>query len=563
MFVSLEAHPDAQSPTALVYGDANVVLGQRNIMSLEEAITQACRFGVPKPDSIDRMLRNLYERMATHFFPHSHLESPRIYLHSGRPKLMELIDRYDEKKPVMTGPDYEHDLKRRQHRRETLALLAAEHEYFADPIDLLSGIQRATVGPEVLRGTAHGDLHGRNVHVAIVNDEVSQCAVYDYEKFSTDNFPAWDFIKLEIETAVRLLDRFGANDMPLFAKQRLRFWRHVATRTEAYERHTAATLEPNLQLPGIEWQRLADLIVKLRVLAHENLGRDRGRVYNWLDEYELLTVWYASRAALYPNYEPRFTVAALVAAGVAARRLMRRLSGDVELSHRKRFVSAQTKARGEKLDDMAEGAQQLTLLTNNYPHVLEIREELALVQIKQKKFSEAEEILNGISESYYHTSAETPSLLGSLWKRRAFAETRVDLHALERSLTWYQRAVARHPDDFYPRINVATLLLIQGRHVDARTEAESVLEILDRPGPADFWSRATRGEAMLLLGGNISTALDSYRQGVRDRDCRPQDRKSMHDQIVFLRPHFTHEVQSQLSDQVLHDLFVAPTEVPT
>ena len=561
VFVSLEAHPDELSPTALVYGDANAVLGKRNIMSLEEAFTQACRFGVPKPESIDRMLRTLYERMATHFFPHSHLEPPSIYLHSERPKLAELLDRYDEKKPVMTGPEYQNDLKKRQHRRETLALLAAEHEHFADPIDLLGGMQRATVGPEVLRGTAHGDLHGLNVHVAIVNDEASQCAVYDYERFSVANFAAWDFIKLEIETAVRLLDRFGANDMPLFVKQCLLFWRQVATRTEAYERHTKATLEPNAPLPGIEWQRLANLIVNLRIIAHENLGRERGRVYTWLDEYELLTAWYASRAALYPNYEPRLVVGALVAAGVAARRLMRRLPGDVELSHRKRFVHAKAKARGQNPDDMTEGARLLGQLASDYPHVLEIREELALVQIKRQNFAAAEDILNGISERYDHTSAETPSLLGSLWKRRAFAETRIDLYALERSLTWYQRAAARYPDDFYPRINVATLFLIQGRHADARAEATAVLEMLDRPGPADFWSRATRGEAMLLLGEDISTALEYYRQAVRDRDCRPQDRKSMHDQIVFLRPHFAAEVQSQLNDQMLHDLFVAPPEV--
>ncbi len=107
-------------------------------MSLEEAITQACRFGVPKPESLDRMLRALFKRMATNFFPHSHLEAAAVYLHADRPPLAELVERYDESKPPLNKPDHEHDLNRRQHRRETLALLATEHEQFADPIDLLA-----------------------------------------------------------------------------------------------------------------------------------------------------------------------------------------------------------------------------------------------------------------------------------------------------------------------------------------------------------------------------------------------------------------------------------------
>lgn len=560
VFVSLEAHPDDQNPTALVYGDANVVLGQRNIITLEDAISQSCRFGVPVPESIDRVLRTLYERMSKHFFPHSHLERASVYLHADRPRLKDTLNRYDEHVVPGEDPEYRHDLRRRRHRRETLGLLSGDHEYFTDPIDLLAGLERSNDGPEILRGTAHGDLHGRNVQVSIVNDEASQCAVYDYEKFHTGNFPAWDFIKLEIETAVRLLDRFGDPDMENFTRQCLRFWRHVATRTVAFDRKSTPSIPAELQLPGVEWVRLADRLVQLRIMASENLGPNRGRVYEWLDEYELLLTWYAARAGLYPNYEQRWTVAAFVAAGVAARRLMQRLPAEIELSHRRRFLAARTLARSSDGDRMIEGCREFSRLIQEYPHVLEIREEQALVLIKLGKYPEAEVVLGSITESYDHTTAETPSRWGSLWKRRAYAVKPLDDYALERALTWYQRAVDREPTNFYPRINVATLLLILGRRDQARQEATRTLENLDQSTEHTFWWGATRGEVMLHLGKDFDEALEHYRRAVRDQACQPEDRKTMHDQLQLLRPHWPSATQNQLTDEVLVELFSGPHE---
>lgn len=177
VFVALEAHPDEHHPSLLVYADANVVLGQRNIITLEDAFTQPCRFGVPIPESIDRVLASLYQRMNQSFFPHSHLEEPSKYLSADKPNLQELLDRYAESAAPSIDPEHEHDLHRRRHRRETLALLANEHEHYADPVDLLAGMKQAQIGPEVLRGTAHGDLHGRNVQVSMVKNEVSPAEI--------------------------------------------------------------------------------------------------------------------------------------------------------------------------------------------------------------------------------------------------------------------------------------------------------------------------------------------------------------------------------------------------
>src|SRR5205807_2181974 len=57
--------------------------------------------------------------------------------------------------------------------------------------------------PGMLRGPAHGDLHGRNVIVGRVRDRVLWPAVFDYEDMSDCNLVGWDFVKLETELKVR------------------------------------------------------------------------------------------------------------------------------------------------------------------------------------------------------------------------------------------------------------------------------------------------------------------------------------------------------------------------
>ncbi len=568
IFVSLEAFPDDVTTEALVYGDAQAGLGGLDVVSLEDAWNQSCRFGVPLPESIDRALRTLYSRMGFHFYPHAHLEPPTTYLTSNRPDLQELLNRYDENVPVENDRNKRHDARRRQLRRETTALLVDNSkypnntEYFADPIDVLAGLKAAGIGPEVLRGTGHGDLHGRNVQVSVTNDEVSHCAVYDYEKFNTGNFPAWDFIKLEIETAVRLLDRFGhKSNASTYVQQCLTFWRHVAERTKAFDHGSSNSSD--IQLPGPEWVRLADRLVQLRLLAQEHLGKSRGRVYEWIEEYELLTAWYGCRAGLYENYEPRWTIAALVAAGVAARQLMRRQPAQTELGHRRRFIAAKKLARSNNAEDRVKGEKALAELSRSFPHVLEIQEEHSLVLIRLSRFQEAEQILNCVAQSYDHTSAEIPCRWGSLWKRRAFATKPFDHHSLEESLKWYRRATELEPTNHYPRINVATVLLILERRAESQAEATRTLECLDTDGQRDHWWMATKGEATLLEELDVSAALEWYRRASTHRECQPADRQSMRDQLIFLRPHLTERTQALVTEDKLNDIFSPPSKEST
>src|SRR5215210_523827 len=55
----------------------------------------------------------------------------------------------------------------------------------------------------MLRGCAHGDLHGRNILVGCVRDRVLWPAVFDYEDMSPCRLLGWDFVKMETELKIR------------------------------------------------------------------------------------------------------------------------------------------------------------------------------------------------------------------------------------------------------------------------------------------------------------------------------------------------------------------------
>lgn len=601
VFVSLDPFPpraSGQPPQALVYGDATAALGQRNILSLEEAVLRSCRFGQPRPDSIVRLLSLLYERCDTYFYQRSCLSSPQDYLaQSSRPRLTDTLLRWRE--PLATGRDdplaaapsvaaEPNDENRRRIRREILALLENDHAVYADPIDYLTGLwETPHQAPQLLRGYSHGDLHARNVQVAVLHDEVQGCAVFDYEKMRSNNFLAWDFIKMEIELAVRLLDEDGPASFPKYVRQVCDFWRFIASRIDDFDEHPPGAdtdgfsqkdvprllpRDPRLAAQVQHWPaslyRMAKELIWLRRIAHRNLGANRGRGFDWIKEYDFLATWYAARAGLYPNHNERMVAAALVAAGVSARRLLPadppssslvRATG--ETGHRPRFLSARGEMRSDDVRRRDNGVAALEALRGDYPHVLEIKEELALGYIEQQKFTAAEKLLSEIETRYHYTTSETPARLGRLWKDRAVASQPLDRMALRQSLTQYRMA-EQIGGDYFPAINVASLLLLLGERAAARQQAQRVIEMLnDHDGTDDpFWPYATRGEAELLLGGEIETALQHYRRALADRDCLYRDRVSMRRQLELLRPHLDTPLQSALTDDVLNRLFSSPSQ---
>ncbi|MEZ5940616.1 MAG: tetratricopeptide repeat-containing protein [Planctomycetaceae bacterium] len=600
MFVSLDPFPPRGEgpPQAIVYGDAAMVLGSRNVMSLEEAIFRACRFGQPNPHSIIAQIKYLYDRLATHFFARKSRVNSSVYLGSAAlPPLTTVLQRWREPlvdsavDPLATVPAVSYDQyddERHQIRRETLALLASHHPVYADPIDVLTGLweQRDIDGrlPVVHRGYAHGDLHARNVEVAILDDAVMSCALFDYESFRRDNFIAWDFIKLEVELATRLLPADGAFERQAFVHQCLTYWQFIAARSEELDQYAASTddddidsldaknLLPNDRRLAVavknlpkSVQRLAGGALAIRRMAQRHLGGG----FDWLREYDFMLCWYLLRAGLYPNYDSRMTTVALVGAGVSARRLIPESTLATEASrpvgetcYRPRFLRARQLARSGDAEQLNQGVEELTQLQDEYSHVLEIDEELALAYLEEGNQQAAEQLLNSVLTRYRSTSEEVPARFGSLWKRQGIAGPQPDDNALRRALEFYEKAEALQ-GGYFPAINVATLNWLLGNRTAAREHALRVLSLLDQVDVTrdSFWHHATQGEARLLLGDDIKTALRCYQRAAQDPDCTRRDRQSMRRQLEWLREHLDEPYHTALIDSALDQLFPDTREV--
>lgn len=611
IFMSLDPFPPRGQgvPLVLVYESAETALGSRNVVPLEEALTRFCRFGKPEFGSIVTQLNVLYDRLGTYLFSYSKLYSSRSYLTDDTgPKLFKYLLQWREP-PAPNGYDPLADARQAQAasddpanagrsdritpaatqqlhglRRRVLALMADRHEAYADPIDALTGFRELRNEeqdlPEVLRGRAHGDLHARNMEVAIDQEQVSSCALFDYESMKPDNIVAWDFIKLEVELAVRVLAAEAAQNQMPFMEQCLTYWRYVAARVEDSDNdvtvvegddaillrlQTVAKLDTALagavgRLPE-PILRLADIAVTVRRIAKKHL---RGG-FDWIRQYDLMLAWYGMRAGLYPNYsqETNWIVAALLGAGVAARRLIgsrtAATSGERplgETSHRPRFLHARKLVRSGDPAQLQQGIEELRILAAEYVHVLEVYEELSLALFDSNQLDAAERVLDSIGDRYRSITEEFPARFGSLWKRRATAEEPVNVAALEKSLEHYSRAEAIE-HGYFPAINVAALHCLMGKPAKARAKAEAVLKMLDAIELHDdpFWPHATRGEAMLLCGADPIDALACYELAVSHRDCTPRDRRSMRRQLKWLKPHLEQAAHAALDDATLDRIF--------
>jgi hypothetical protein len=61
--------------------------------------------------------------------------------------------------------------------------------------------------PRFRRGRVHGDLHARNVHVGIANDQAHWPSVFDFEDMQEAGLIGLDFVTLETELKIRVLPR--------------------------------------------------------------------------------------------------------------------------------------------------------------------------------------------------------------------------------------------------------------------------------------------------------------------------------------------------------------------
>ncbi len=177
----------------------------------------------------------------------------------------------------------------------------------------------AGIVPRLLRGCAHGDLHGRNVLVGIVHQRMMWPTVFDYEDMGPCNLIGWDFVKLETELKVRAyIDVFSGKDHELFIKAIKEFEFNLAEATE--EAHKKRDWPPIDQVNDPP-ARLKAVLLMIRRMASEQMGDDHGRPNDWLEEYYFLLMCYGVHTGRFPNYQLRERLGAYISSGVACARL--------------------------------------------------------------------------------------------------------------------------------------------------------------------------------------------------------------------------------------------------
>ncbi len=172
----------------------------------------------------------------------------------------------------------------------------------------------APIVPEMLLGRSHGDLHGRNILVGIVDDSVRWPVLFDYEDMGTGRHIGLDAVKLEMELKTRMYDeilRVSPYDFACrVARAELRL--ELAT-----ERRAWAPPQPTTK----RLAALRGVILQIRRAAAAALGGDRGG-RPWLEEYRFLLLCYGVSCVRFGDtYNEPMLSAALISAGMAASRL--------------------------------------------------------------------------------------------------------------------------------------------------------------------------------------------------------------------------------------------------
>jgi hypothetical protein len=330
---------DGASWMSLVYGDAQQFLGVTATVTFEAAALECVRSGFPRLASVAVVLNELYERVGHLLYSQAFVDDP------ARPGYALVVPRLDE-----ALGRWEAEPSCQAARRDVNTLAARGVGQFLDPVDYLRYVQSfvpwkagdgsvkgPTAGPDtpamlgpprpeitdlvprMLRGCAHGDLHGRNILVGIVRDQAMWPTAFDYEDMGTGNLVGWDFVKLETELKVRAyLDVFGGGTPASFVRDVQAFEVDLGQRTEHCHRDRHW---PEAGAPETRAERLAAILLTVRRLASQHLGVNHGRPNAWLEEYYFLLACYGASTSRFENLQPRERVGALVSAGAAAARL--------------------------------------------------------------------------------------------------------------------------------------------------------------------------------------------------------------------------------------------------
>ena len=595
-----EGHRDgtdtAEPLMCLVYGDAQQLIGVSETLTLESAALDAVRLGVPTLASVREVLVQLYERIGHLLYEGGEEDDPeRADFTLDLPRLEEGFRAWETQDQLRTIRASVHNALQAQRGVEKFVGPVPYLRYVAQHFGLdprltypagLAEPPRRKLVPAMLRGRAHGDLHGRNILVGRVRDRVLWPTVFDYGDMGPRNLLGWDFVKLETELKVR------AHHLLLTELEPEAFIRRVHTFEMELNQATESCHGQERWDLGKEHdplERLRALVLQIRQLAAIHLGRNRGRPRRWLEEYYFLLTAYGVHAGRFENLIDRELLALHVSAGTAAARL----AWPCERMHQERtflgldspqgvpalrqgagtaaeVLALQTVTYDAPLEKarlwvrsgdstlVAEAVELLKGVLKRYPSAPEIGPELALAQTAAGRPVEAEQTLLALERVFRTPDEERLCRWGRLFKDegdRFFLAPEAGSHGprLEQAAVYYGQALAMYDQAYrirlghYPGINKATMLLLLGalaRSRGANEEGQRYLaeasatsrDLLDRRARWPFekpddnvWHLATAGEACLIC--EPSQAAEQYRLALETRNLQEMHRTSMRRQV--------------------------------
>ncbi len=361
VFMTLESRPgDGGELVGLIYSDAQQFVGVSHTTSLEHAVLGAVCHDTPSAASVALVLGQLFERIGHLLYSQSFVVDPAHDAPREKPPSFVLALPAVQRNLALWEEPHS-DAERIRQAVNTWA--ASGPGEFRDSVDFLRFLEQFVPWsdapeappqstpsaklhahqwvPRMLRGCAHGDLHGRNVLVGVVRNRALWPAVFDYENMGPCNLLGWDFVKMETELKIRAFPELfpGGSDAD-FVRKVQQF--EVELHQQTYERYVRSHW-PDLERSPEPEVRLRALLLALREQAALHLGTDRGRPREWLDEFYFLLGCYGVSVVRFPNLHPRERMGAFLSAGVATARF---------LYNREHVIEAICRPEGEKGDQL-------------------------------------------------------------------------------------------------------------------------------------------------------------------------------------------------------------------
>lgn len=300
---------------ALLYADAEQFIGVDQTLSLETALLESMRLGVPTPESVADVLFSLYERLGLLLYRNSYTDDP---LRPEIPFAPARLDRRLCENLAAWGGASRSAFDTRADAN-CAAFDAGLIAHFLPPDRFAKAVIQSPQNclPRLLRGYAHGDLHGRNVLVGRVADRVLWPAVFDYGDMGTDNLIGWDFVKMETEFKLRAYPTLFTGKQQQFVPQVIRFEVDLHKLTEDCR---DADRWPSTPVGTTPQERLQWLVLMIRQQAGRQLGSACNRSREWLAEYYFLLAIYGLNDVRFENLTDIQKLAGYLSAGCAAAR---------------------------------------------------------------------------------------------------------------------------------------------------------------------------------------------------------------------------------------------------